>query len=350
MLETAGLVGERKTTQVAPRRAGQGLGMRLALAGDVMLGRLVNEALARVPPDYPWGDTLPIFRKADAVIVNLECVLADGGRPQPGKTFTFRSDARNVAVLGAAGVRAVSLANNHTLDYGEAALRECLAVLDRAGIARAGAGHTLEEARTPAIVQIGGTTLALVAFTDNEPEWAAAADRPGVFYVPVEDPDSAAFRSLLALVAQTRAVADLVVVSAHWGPNWGAVPPPAHRDAARRLIEAGADIVYGHSAHIVRGAAWHRGGLVLYSCGDFIDDYAVDPVQRNDWSFVFLLDVAGDRVRRARLVPTVIRDCQARLARSAARAALLLRMQRLCADLGTETACGTEGLELPAPR
>ncbi|MDR7482298.1 MAG: CapA family protein [Armatimonadota bacterium] len=323
--------------------------MHLALLGDVMLGRLVNEALARVPPDYPWGDVLPVLRAADAVIVNLECVLADRGRPQPGKTFTFRSDARNVAVLAAAGVRAVSLANNHTLDYGEAALLECLTVLDRAGIAHAGAGRTLEEAQAPATIQVGGATLALVACTDNEPGWAAAADRPGVFHVPVDDPDGPAFRGLLALVAQARAAADLVVVSVHWGPNWGVAPPPAHTEAGRRLIEAGAGVVYGHSAHIVRGAAWWGGGLILYSCGDFIDDYAVDPVERNDWSFVFLLDAAGGRVRRARLVPTVIRDFQARMARPPEREAILARMHRLCADLGTETRRSREGLELPAP-
>ncbi len=323
--------------------------MRLALVGDVMLGRLVNEALARLPAAYPWGDVLPVLRAADALVINLECVLADRGQPQPGKTFTFRSDARNVAVLTAAGVRAVSLANNHTLDYGAGALLECLTVLDRAGIARAGAGRTLDEAQAPAVVQAGDGVLALLAVTDNEPGWAATADRPGVWYVPVDDPDGPAFRTLLAQVARAREVADLVIVSAHWGPNWGLAPPLAHRAAAQRLLEAGAGVVYGHSAHVVRGAAWGKDGLVLYSCGDFVDDYAVDPVQRNDWSFVFLLDVRGGRVEGVRLVPTVIRDCQARLARGAERDAIVRRMQRLCADLGTETRCTPDGLELLAP-
>ncbi|MCL6551506.1 MAG: CapA family protein [Firmicutes bacterium] len=323
--------------------------MRLALVGDVMLGRLVNEALTRLPAVYPWGDVLPVLRAADAVVVNLECVLADRGRPQPGKTFTFRSDARNVAVLTAAGVRAVSLANNHTLDYGEAALIECMTVLDRAGIARAGAGRTLEEARAPARIQAGDSVLALLAFTDNEPGWAATADRPGVWYVPVDDPDGPAFRALLAAVAGARGAADLVIVSAHWGPNWGLAPPLDHRAAARRLLEAGAGVVYGHSAHVVRGATWDAGSVVLYSCGDFVDDYAVDPVQRNDWSFVFLLDVRAGRVEGVRLVPTVIRDCQARLARGAEREAIMRRMQRLCADLGTETRCTRDGLDLVAP-
>ena len=92
--------------------------MRIVLVGDVMLGRLVNRHLASVPPEHPWGDTLSLLRSADALIVNLECVISDRGEPWPGRIFTFRSDLKNVAVLTAAGVTAVSLANNHSMDYG----------------------------------------------------------------------------------------------------------------------------------------------------------------------------------------------------------------------------------------
>src|SRR5579884_1191549 len=121
--------------------------MRLVFVGDVMLGRLVNARLAACPPEYPWGDTLPLLHAADAVFINLECVLSDRGEPWPGKVFTFRSDARNVAVLSAARVTAASLANNHSLDYGPDALLDCLAVLRERRILAAGAGASLEAAR-----------------------------------------------------------------------------------------------------------------------------------------------------------------------------------------------------------
>src|SRR6516165_11066718 len=112
-------------------------------AGDVMLGRMVNEVLQHEPPEYPWGDTLTIFREVAWRVCNLECVLADSWDPTslPSKAFHFRSDAKNVAVLQAAGIDTVSLANNHTLDFGERALSEMLDLLDHAGICRSGAGR-----------------------------------------------------------------------------------------------------------------------------------------------------------------------------------------------------------------
>src|SRR3990167_6854749 len=113
--------------------------MKLLFVGDVMLGRLVNEKLRDAPAEYPWGDTLPILREADARICNLECALSDGGSPAR-KAFTFRSDAKNVAVLKAAGINAVTLANNHTLDYGPEALADTLGILDQEKIRYAGAG------------------------------------------------------------------------------------------------------------------------------------------------------------------------------------------------------------------
>jgi poly-gamma-glutamate synthesis protein (capsule biosynthesis protein) len=159
---------------------------RLALVGDVMLGRLVNLALRHAPPEYPWGDVLPLLRSADALALNLECVISDLGEPWPGKIFCFRSDAKNVEVLSRAGASAVSLANNHSLDYGSEALRECLALLAQRGIRSAGAGNSLDEARRPAVFPLGADSAALVAFTDNDPEWEAQAASPGTFYAPVD--------------------------------------------------------------------------------------------------------------------------------------------------------------------
>jgi len=114
-------------------------------AGDVMLGRMVNEVLQREPPEYPWGDTLTVFREVAWRFCNLECVLADSWDPGslPNKAFHFRSDAKNVAVLQAAGIDAVSLANNHTLDFGQETLAATLDVLDRAGISHSGAGKDI---------------------------------------------------------------------------------------------------------------------------------------------------------------------------------------------------------------
>ena len=321
--------------------------MRIVLLGDVMLGRLVNRRLATAPPEYPWGDTLTLLRSADALVVNLECVIADRGEPWPGKIFTFRSDLKNVAVLAAARVTAVSLANNHSLDYGPDALRDCIATLVRHGIRPAGAGASLDAARRPAECKARGTRVACVAFTDNEPEWAAGS-APGVHYVPV-DPRDRRFDRLLTLIKETRRTADLVIVSAHWGANWGYIPPGEHVTAAHLFADAGADVVFGHSPHVVRGVEIYRGRPILYSCGNYVDDYAVDEIERNDESFIFCLDYADGALQRLLLVPTMIEDFQARLTQGRGAKRIVRRMQTLCAGLGTEAGSVSDGLNVPCP-
>ncbi|GAA4366883.1 CapA family protein [Agromyces bauzanensis] len=298
-----------------------------------MLGRLVAEELRHHSPEFPWGDTLPLLRRADVLVGNLEFVLAVDGRPQPGKTFHFRADPGAVASLEAAGFAIVSVANNHVLDFGTDAALESLSTLAQHGIRFTGAGPDADAARRPAVIGRDDVTIAMLAFTDNEPDWEAGPDAPGVRHVPVDlgDPRAAA---LFDDVAGQREAADLVIVSAHWGGNWGVDPPPSHRRFGRALVDAGADVVFGHSPHIVRGVEVYRERPILYGAGDFVDDYAVDPVERNDHSFVFMLRTEGAAPTELRLHPTEIVDFRARLAGRHADA-IAGEMARRCAALGT---------------
>lgn len=319
--------------------------MRMGFLGDVMLGRLVNQQLETASPAYPWGDTRPLLTTADAVFINLECVIADRGAPWLGKTFTFRSDAKNVAVLKAAGVTAASVANNHSLDYGPEALLECLGTLRLHGIAPAGAGPTLVIARQPAVFSVRETSVAFLGFTDNEPAWEAGDTTPGISYVPLGEPN-ARLDHLLSLIEAAGMASDLVIVSAHWGPNWGDAPLPEHMVAAHLFVDAGADVVFGHSPHVMRGIEIYHGRPILYSCGDFINDYAVDEVERNDEAGVFAIEYKQTRIQRVLLTPVVIARFQARLALGADRARIMTRMQRLCANLGTQAQENSEGLQI----
>jgi poly-gamma-glutamate capsule biosynthesis protein CapA/YwtB (metallophosphatase superfamily) len=314
--------------------------MDIAFVGDVMLGRLVADELRRRPPEYPWGDALPLLRRADALVGNLEFVLADDGRPWPGKTFHFRADRRAVASLEAAGFALVSVANNHVLDFGTDAALESLATLAQCGIRFAGAGANAEAARRPAIIRRDGLTIAMLAITDNEPDWEAGLDSPGVHHVPVDvgDPRAAA---LLSAVAREREAVDLLIVSAHWGGNWGVDVPRRHRTFAHALIDAGADVVFGHSPHIVRGVEVYRDRPILYGAGDFVDDYAVDPVERNDRSFVFVLRTENAVPTELRMHPTEIVRFQARLAGRDA-AGIADDMAHRCAALGTRAVWNAE--------
>jgi poly-gamma-glutamate synthesis protein (capsule biosynthesis protein) len=324
----------------------------LALVGDCMLGRLVDEVLESAPPEYPWGDTLDIFRSADWRMCNLECVISDCGTPWAAfeKAFHFRSAAKNIAALKAAGMNAVSIANNHVLDYDVEAMEEMLKILDGAGIVHAGAGKNLNAASRMAKACIRNRKLGIVAFTDNEPGWEAGASQAGVFYVPTDLKDARAQR-LLEIVCAHRNEVDYLIVSAHWGSNWGYVPPADHVAFAHALIDAGAGIIFGHSCHVFRGIEFYGGRPILYSAGNFVDDYAVDPVERNDRSFICMVELQERGLPRLRLHPTVIRRCQARKAKRIDELAIVQKLQELCAPFHSATRWDEAGryLELRCP-
>ena len=324
--------------------------MKLVCIGDVMLGRLVNQILKRKLPEYPWGDTLTVLRQADCFICNLECVVSDRGRPWglTPKAFHFRSDAKNVTVLTVAGITAVSVANNHTLDFEYDAMFDMLRILDGAGIRHAGAGADLGQASQPALLQIRDARIGLVAFTDNEPNWEATNLSPGVFYVPI-NPHDARAEKLLEIVRHSKGEVDLLVVSAHWGGNWGYSPPSSHREFAHLMIDAGADVIFGHSCHVVRGVEIYHKRPIIYSAGNFVDDYAVDEIERNDRSLIFMLETDAGGMARLRLYPTVIRRYQARMAAGAESAEIAAKMLELCAELNTTAHWREENrcLEIP---
>jgi len=311
--------------------------IRLAFVGDVMLGRKVNELLRRNRAAYPWGDTLQVIRGADWRCANLECVLCD---PAPlsswsPKVFHFRADASNVAVLEAAGIDAVSLANNHSLDFGRDAMLEMLRTLDIAGIAHSGAGANLERASQSSIGFVKGLKIGLISFTDNESKWEATAVKAGIFYVPIEKEDERT-TGLLDLVRQTRGRVDCLVVAAHWGSNWGYKPNREHTVLAHKLIDVGADLIFGHSPHVCRGIEIYKERPIFYSAGDYIDDYAVSHADRNDRSFLFFVELEERRIRSVKLVPTVIRNCQALIARDSEAEEIATKMIELCTAIGTQ--------------
>ena len=308
----------------------------IALAGDTMLGRVVDEVASREGPDWPWGDLREALAGADLTILNLECAIAAGGSPWSltPKVFHFRAGPWAVEALRRAGVDAVCLANNHVLDYGYSALAETLDRLDAAGIAHAGAGSDRDAAERPAVLAARGVRVALVSATDNEPVWAAGARQAGTNYVEIAT-DPTTFGRVAATIARARAAADLVVFANHWGPNMRERPPAEFREFARAVLDAGADIYFGHSAHVFQGVEVYRGKPLIYDAGDFVDDYAVDPVLRNDRGLLFLLTADAAGVRRLEMLPTRIDFCQVNRATGADRAAIARRIALLSAELGT---------------
>jgi poly-gamma-glutamate synthesis protein (capsule biosynthesis protein) len=229
--------------------------------------------------DYIWGDALGVLESEcpDARIVNLETAITAADDACPGKSIHYRMHPGNVACLSAARIDCCVLANNHVLDWGYDGLASTLATLRDAGMRTAGAGSTQSAAAAPAILDVAAGSRILVfamgmASAGVPQDWAATMDRPGVNFLRELSQDAAA--SIARQVAAVKCAGDIVVASIHWGSNWGYDVAPAQREFAHRLIDqAGVGVVHGHSSHHPIGIEIHHDRLILYGCGDFINDY-----------------------------------------------------------------------------
>jgi poly-gamma-glutamate synthesis protein (capsule biosynthesis protein) len=244
----------------------------------VALAEAVNGPIARpVDPGRPWGEALAVLDEAapDLRVVNLETSITTSPDFAPGKAVHYRMHPANLPALRAVRPDACVLANNHVLDFGRRGLLETLDVLSAAGLRPVGAGRDAAEAWRPAVLPAGGSRVVLLSVGSPSSgiprDWAATEDAPGVALLPHLSLDGAE-RVLAAVSAQARP-GDLAVVSIHWGSNWGQAVHRDQRRFAHRLIDGGVHVVHGHSSHHPRAVEVYRGRLVLYGCGDLVDDY-----------------------------------------------------------------------------
>lgn len=319
----------------------------LFLCGDVMTGRGIDQVLQhpnrpwiaepsvqdareyvelaeklngtiprRVGAAYIWGDAIAELERMspDVRIVNLETSVTSSEDRAP-KGINYRMHPANVTVLTAARIDVCVLANNHVLDYGKTGLLETLETLTRAGIKSCGAGKDVARAQRPAVVDLaaGGRTLvfALGAMSSGIDHGSGATgDRPGVALL--DDISEKTAAEISARMARTRRQTDVVVTSIHWGSNWGHDVPEEHMRFARRLIDGGVDVVHGHSSHHPRPIEVYRDRLILYGCGDFIDDYeGILGYEhfRDDLVLMYFVSLKPDRaLDRLSMTPLQIRN------------------------------------------
>jgi poly-gamma-glutamate synthesis protein (capsule biosynthesis protein) len=335
-----------------------GAPLTLLLGGDVMTGRGIDQLLAHpgdpalheefvkdardyvrlaeqtngpiprgVDAAYVWGDALDEMRRADLRIVNLETAVTRSDRAWPGKGIHYRLHPDNVPCLAAAGLDACALANNHVLDWGREGLAETLATLRAAGLRTAGAGASEALAWAPLGLHLGqGRRLLLLACATASSgvpaAWAAGPGRSGVALLP--DLSEATAQRLADDLARQRRPGDLALLSIHWGGNWGLDIPDAHRRFAHTLIDQGAvDLVHGHSSHHPLPLEVHRGRLIVYGCGDLINDYegiAPRGPLRSDVGCLYRVGLADDgTVQSVQIVPMRLRRFRLEHADAAAR-------------------------------
>jgi poly-gamma-glutamate capsule biosynthesis protein CapA/YwtB (metallophosphatase superfamily) len=281
----------------------------LFLAGDVMTGRGVDQILPNpgdptlwedyvhdagtyvelaeaaggpiprpVDPSWLWGDALSVLDRISpaARILNLETSITDGGEVAAGKGIHYRMHPANIDCLAVARPSMCTLANNHVLDFGRQGLADTITALSDAGIRSGGAGRDATHARGPVIIPLGADRRIVVFAAGTRssgipPDWAATRGVAGVHLLPDLSMPTAA--DLAADIRRVKHPGDIVIFTVHWGSNWGYRIPTEQMRFAHHLVEHGVDVVHGHSSHHPRPIEIHHGRLILYGCGDFIDDY-----------------------------------------------------------------------------
>ncbi len=331
----------------------------LFLCGDVMLARGIDQILAEpcdpklyephmddardyvaiaedvsgpIPrqagPHYPWGDALALLdaTRPDARIINLETSITRRGEHDPDKQIHYRVSPENAACLAAARVDVCTLANNHVLDWGPQGLLDTLDTLDRLRVRRCGAGRDLDEAIQPVVLELGERGR-IVVFSVGcrdagvPPWWSAEQRAPGVF--ALADLGEESTRQLRHAIARWRHPHTVIVLSIHWGANWGFTVQATHRRFAHHMIDdAGVDLVHGHSSHHVKGIEVHHGRPILYGCGDLLTDYegiTGNEVYRGDLGLLYFvtfnahgalakLEMAPTRMQRFRVTAAGPKD------------------------------------------
>ena len=357
--------------------------LRLFLCGDVMCGRGIDQVLAhpcspeiyedymrsaedyvllaeqangliprRNEPSYVWGAALEQLARIqpDARIINLEtAVTRSNDRVQKG--INYRMSPENAACLGDAKIDCCILANNHVLDWGRAGLRETLATLQQLNIKVAGAGRNERDAKAPAVLNLAKARLLIFAFgspSSGVPlDWAAAGDAAGINLLS----ELSEAKALLVAdqIMALRRPGDLIVVSIHWGTNWGYHVSDEQRKFAHRLIDkAGVSIIHGHSSHHPRPIEIYRDRLILYGCGDFLNDYEGIPGYeryRDDLTLMYFIDLdpTGGSLQALKLVPLQIKNFRLSIPLQRDIRWIQLTLDRECRRFGTKVLLEPDG-------
>jgi poly-gamma-glutamate capsule biosynthesis protein CapA/YwtB (metallophosphatase superfamily) len=358
--------------------------IRLFLSGDVMTGRGIDQILPHpsppelyeswvrsaahyvalaeaahgpipsgVPLDYIWGEALAELARAkpDVRIVNLETSITLSEDYLP-KGINYRMSPENAECLRAAALDCCILANNHVLDWGRSGLLETLATLERLNIRAVGAGRNLAEARAPAVFdqhEAGRLIVFAMACTDSgvPSDWAATDTAPGVNLV--SDFDDNAVGQLKRQIKEMRRDGDIIAVSIHWGANWGYQVAGAYRRFAHALIdEAAVSLVHGHSSHHPKPIEVYKDRLILYGCGDFINDYeGITGYEeyRGDLALMYFADFVPKTgtLRALEMVPLQITRFQLMHASDADAEWLCCALDRECRPFGGGVVSGGTG-------
>jgi poly-gamma-glutamate capsule biosynthesis protein CapA/YwtB (metallophosphatase superfamily) len=274
----------------------------LAAVGDLMMARRIGERIENGDPIYPFELVFDELSAADITVGNLECALGEQGAPVD-KGYTFHAPPGAARSFAIAGFDLLSLANNHAMDYGPDALLEAISLLQTNHVQTVGAGENADAASAPVIITVNQTSVAFLAYVDVPVEvrgfdarsWTATQNQPGLTWADLEQME--------ADITSLRPLVDIVVVMLHSGYEYVVQPSTPQVRDAHTAVDAGADLVLGHHAHVLQGIEFYNQGVIVYGLGNFVFDDGDIPQTAllNVW-----LD--SDGVRELELVPIMITE------------------------------------------
>jgi len=300
----------------------------LVAVGDIMLDRKVGGKVKDLGADFPFEGVAELLREADLTFGNLESPISSLGTAAKGKEVTFRAGLESISGVRNAGMDVLSLANNHAMDYGPAALMETMDVLAHSGVVYIGAGANSAAARRPASFTIKGVKVSLLAYCNRfHMVVEAQKEYPGVAIACAEE--------VKADIQKAKGWADVVIVSFHWGWEYSDHPDAETKALAHLAVESGASLVIGHHPHVIQGVEVYKGGLICYSLGNFIFDQRGTRTKRG---LALRCTIGRSGVQQAELLPVTIDAAEFRpyLASGEVAKSILLELKRLSKQLNTE--------------
>ena len=289
VVETVETVEEVKST-----------GIDLTFVGDVTFVNPIDRHSRKHGYQYAWEHVSHHFQDDDISLINLETPISTRGEPHEWKEFTYRSSPKNIGEMKEASIEYVNLANNHLLDYGRVAFADTLKLLNEGGIKYSGGGMDIQEANKPAVFEVDGKTVGVISYSRVVPkvDWYATTKRSGI----VGAYDSQ-LKGVLEYVKEYNSEFDLLVLSIHWGEMYQDYPRKQEEVAARKLIDAGADLIIGHHPHCIQGVEIYKGKPIFYSMGNFI----FPNLGKNaDTTFIGKASFEGDKFTKIEMVPCKI--------------------------------------------
>jgi poly-gamma-glutamate synthesis protein (capsule biosynthesis protein) len=286
--------------------------MKIILLGDIMLGRSFNKLFIKNSLYYPFGNTIHLLNSADIVIGNLETTITHYKKQNkwPNKTFHFQLNPKYINVLKIANLSFLSLANNHILDYNFNGMSNTFSYLKKLNIKFTGAGFNLKQAMKPVFIKKNGIKFGFLSASDHYHYWSANNKNPGIWFINIKNKST--WKFIFNYVASIKKNCDFLFFSLHWNYNYVDSIQPIFINFAHSLIDYGVNVIHGHSPHHILPYEKYKNGIIFYSLGDFIDDYAIDKKYRNDIGMIVELNIQSNNLNdfSYQIYHTIIKNMQ----------------------------------------